>query len=187
MRKLLLGISLILIVFSGICSDSETKSRIKQSSELITDKLVFSTLNFESEVKPWANDNFYELKYELVKAEAYSGLTNVIVINDFKPDFRFTFHPEFSTRISATNSFINFFPNFENPKQINLKLVDLENQTVEVVISAKNGRVEFSKTINISCDYSLISIDLNKTLNGKVIYEILIKSKEIWEGFTFSY
>ena len=187
MKIFFAALTLLIFVSFASASEKERKSRLNQSSEVLNDKLVFGALNIENETKPWSNSKVYELKYNLETVEPFTDENNILVIRDFKPDPRFTFHPEFSTRIAESNSFINFFPNFEQPKQINLKLVDLENQNVEVVIASKSGRVEFSKTIKVASDFSLISIDLDRTLNGKGIYEISIKTKDIWEGYTFGY
>jgi hypothetical protein len=65
--------------------------------------------------------------------------------------------------------------------------MDMFGENVTVEITSQSGLVVFSKIFSLSSDLNLISIDLAKALYCRGVYEISIKSKEIWEGFTFSY
>lgn len=178
---------LFALAFSlNLFATEKDKNPSRFNKNLETDKLFLNQLFIDENIRPWGTSSTIN-KTDVLNFENPSISTTTLVLNTYKPDNRYTYHPEYSSKIGDSESFINFFPAFERPKQINLRLMDMFGENVTVEITSQSGLVVFSKIFSLSSDLNLISIDLAKALYGRGVYEISIKSKEIWEGFIFQY
>lgn len=161
-------------------------SRFNNAKSFENDKLVLSQLSLDENIRPWTSSISIE-KSNHTGFENPSTMTTPIVLNTYKPDPRYTYHPEYSAKIGDTESFINFFPNVDRPKQINLRMMGMLGENLKVEISTKSGMVIFSKIFALNSDLNLISIDLERALYGSGVYDIYIKTSTLWEGFSFQY